>query len=369
VPASRPASHLKPTIELSRFLGVPLVVLCSKETKVEDVVQQISRTPEVRSLVVEISKTWSHPDFPRGTSTPVFLSASANRGSDLSAKRNIGLMLARLHAWSKIAFIDDDIRRLDSRSVARLAAQLDKHKVAGMSVRGDTPDNSVVCHARRLARLPQDVFVTAAVLGVRCNDLPLPFFPDIYNEDWFFFANEAANRDIRSVGQAWQAEYDPFETPQRARHEEFGDLLAEGLYALFGRQRFDLPFHKRLDRATTTFWSYFMEARLEVIKKARRALYRLLDQDPSNAPRVYSALHSLRAARHQLRDAIKPDLCANFIVAWRNDLAEWQKYSSGVNTVGSTGEALDFLQLKTWHGPNLVLQRPSRKKRRILGVQ
>ena len=50
------------------------------------------------------------------------------------------------------------------------------------------PDNSVVCHARRLAGRFQDVFVSGAVLGVHCNSLPLSFFPDIYNEDWFFFA-------------------------------------------------------------------------------------------------------------------------------------------------------------------------------------
>jgi hypothetical protein len=70
-------------------------------------------------------------------------------------------------------------------NVARLAEQLDRYQVAGMIVR-NFPDNSVVCHARRDAGLPQDVFWTGAVLGVHCNNLPLSFFPDIYNEDWFF---------------------------------------------------------------------------------------------------------------------------------------------------------------------------------------
>ena len=74
----------------------------------------------------------------------------------------------------------------------------------------DFPDNSVFCHARRLARLPQDVFITGAVLGVNCSDLPLPFFPDIYNEDWFFFAEAAAYRRLTKVGEAQQAEYDPY---------------------------------------------------------------------------------------------------------------------------------------------------------------
>jgi hypothetical protein len=359
VPASRPAFHLERIIELSAFLDVPLVVLCSKEATVEDVGVQMSRVPEAPHLVVEIAQTWSHPDFPKRTSASEFLNASANRGCDLSVKRNIGLVLARLHGWSKVVFVDDDITSLRATNIVKVARQLENHQIAGMIVH-NFYDNSVVCHARRLAGQPQDVFVSGAVLGVRCNDLPLSFFPDIYNEDWFFFAEEAAARNLPSVGYARQAPYDPFATRNRARWEEFGDLLAEGLYALFGTQRPDLPFQKRLKRATTTFWSYFMEARLEVIKEARRALHHSLKHDPNNA-RVHSALHSLMAAKHQLRDAIKPDLCVNFLAAWRNDLVDWQKFSNGVNTMGSTREAMDFLQIKTWLGPNLVQLRSTRK--------
>jgi hypothetical protein len=39
--------------------------------------------------------------------------------------------------------------------------------------------------------------------------LPLSFFPDIYNEDWFFFATEAAAGELPSVGFATQPEYGP----------------------------------------------------------------------------------------------------------------------------------------------------------------
>ena len=134
--------------------------------------------------------------------------ANADRESDLSAKRNIGLLLARLHGWNKIVFVDDDVTLSRTDNVARLAGQLDRYQVAGMIVR-DYPDNSVVCHARRDAGLPQDVFLTGAVLGVHCNNLPLSFFPDIYNEDWFFFAREAASRELRGVGQASQLDVRP----------------------------------------------------------------------------------------------------------------------------------------------------------------
>ena len=172
VPASRPASFLQRTISLAARLNILLVVLCSEQAKVEHVVERVSEIPRARSLVIGISETWSYPQFPDRTSAPVFQEASAHRRSDLSAKRNLGLLLARLQGWNKVLFVDDDIGSLRAGHISRLSGQLDTHEVAGMTVRKHA-DNSVVCHARRLAGLVQDVFITGAVLAVHCNSLPL----------------------------------------------------------------------------------------------------------------------------------------------------------------------------------------------------
>jgi hypothetical protein len=330
-------------IELAAYLGVLLVVLCSKQTKVEQVARRVARTPGARSLIVPIPDNWKHPNFPTRTSAAEFKDANAGRESDLSAKRNLGLLLARLHGWNKVAFVDDDV--LDTDNIARLAGQLERYQVAGMLVRRH-PDNSVVCHARRLAGFAQGVFVTGAVLGVHCNSLPLSSFPDIYNEDWFFFAKEAAARDLPYVGNARQAEYDPFATPNRARQEEFGDLLAEGLYALFGEEDPSVPFYQQLDAATSTYWLRFIEARHELITETMRRLNRFIQSNADNG-RLSSALKSLAAAEDQLA-TITPDLCLNFLDAWRADLDDWQSFSNNMNNVGSTREAMDFLELKTW---------------------
>jgi hypothetical protein len=345
VPASRPASFLRRTIELSAVLGIFLVVLCSKRAKVEDVAKRVARTPGARSLVVQIPDGWNHTEFPRRTSADKFKDACANRSSDLSAKRNIGVLLARLLGWTKVVFVDDDITSLPMDDLARLAGKLDNHQVAGLRVLRH-PDNSVVCHARRLANLPQDVFVTGAVLGVHCGDLPLSFFPDIYNEDWFFFAKDAAGRDLPHVGLARQLPYDPFDSPERARHEEFGDLLAEGLYALVGEEDPSVPIDDQLRGATAAYWSRFIEARHCVITETLTLLRVAVDRNGESA-RVASALASLVAAEGQL-ETITPDLCVNFIDAWREDLADWQRFSLGVNSIAGTREAMDFLQLKTW---------------------
>jgi hypothetical protein len=209
------------------------------------------------------------------------------------------------------------------------------------------PDNSVVCHARRDAGLPQDVFLTGAVLGVHCNSLPLSFFPDIYNEDWFFFAREAASRELRGVGEASQLTYNPYARPARARREEFGDLLAEGLFALMGQAHPGVRFRAHVRAADAAYWSRFIEVRQQVIAETVTLLSEVLERKGDNG-RGSAALASLGAAQHQLDHVITADDCVNFVDAWQDDLEDWQLFSSRVNNVGSTREAMDFLQLNSW---------------------
>ena len=346
VPASRPASFLQPAIDLAADLDVLLVVLCSRQTRIEQVAQRIAATPRARALLIPVPSDWTHVYFPTRTSDPSFDRAKGGRDSDLSKKRNLGLLLARLHGWNKIAFVDDDITLTKTDNVARLAGQLDAHQVAGMVLQ-EFPDNSVVCHARRLARMTQDVFVSGAVLGVHCNNLPLSFFPDIYNEDWFFFARDAAQRQLRKVGQAAQEEYDPYASPDRAQWEEFGDLLAEGLFTLFGDWDPNVPFANLLSRATETYWQQFIEARLQVVMDTETELGRLAEEAFGDR-QIYAALNSLSAARSQLTHEIDAGMCVNFVDAYREDLLQWQLISSGVNNVGSTREAMDQLELRNW---------------------
>jgi hypothetical protein len=345
VPASRPASCLQPAINVAARLGTLLVVLCSKQTRSEQVAERVSTSPGARALIIEVPKSWSHPNFPTRTSSQAFIDANANRESDLSAKRNIGLLLARLQGWNKIVFVDDDVTLSRTDNLARLAGQLDKHQVAGMLVRG-FPDNSVVCHARRLAGLTQDVFVTGAVLGVHCNSLPLSYFPDIYNEDWFFFASEAAKRKLPHVGHARQAEYDPFDSPDRARSEEFGDLLAEGLYTWIGDNDPRVQLYEQLRQVTTGYWSRFIDSRRGVIIETKARLSRFASACADHGL-VTSAIDSLVSAEAQL-EKITANLCVNFIDAWQDDLNDWQVFTNGVNNLGCTRTAMDFLDLKAW---------------------
>jgi hypothetical protein len=341
VPASRP--NLQRLIALSAALSVRLVLLCSRQTRVQKVAERVEATPGARALVVDVPNRYQLPGFRPLTSDEKFRRASAGRSSDLSAKRNVGLVLARLRGWDKILFVDDDIDQVRPRDVERFSSLLDRHPVAAMASM-HFPDNSVVCHARRLAGLGQDVFVGGAALGVSTQQPTVSFFPDIYNEDWFFFAQHAAARSLPKIGEVRQDEYDPFADPERAAHQEFGDLLGEGLYALFsGRPGRDLK--DQLDVATSRdHWRLFIEDRRAMIRATFDRLSELQDENRSE---LSPAQISLLRANEQL-DLISPELCVDFIHQWRIDDESWQRVIPRRDTALSEAEAMDELQLRNW---------------------
>ena len=354
VPTSRGAAALDGATFLARRLDVPLVALCSGRTLVTDVVERFHRT-SLRALVVDVPDGYRHGRIPRRTSAPQFRRASSGRRSDLGLKRNLGLLIARLHAWGKVLFLDDDIGDIvggvpvgiSVDAVRRVAAQLDNHQVAGFTCR-HYPDNSVVCHARRLAGLPQDTFVSGSALGVNCNDQPLPLFPDQYNEDWFFFSRLAAGRELAHVGSVIQAPYDPYEDPMRARREEFGDLVAEGLYDLFEEQSGEMKYFRRLRAADVPYWERCIASRRDGLQVVHRRLQIAVNSGVISTDRAMAACRSVTEAAHQL-STLTPALCAEFLAAWEADLRDWEPETQRIRSVGNTRSAMESLGLQRWY--------------------
>lgn len=345
VPAARPS--LQRLISLSAQLSVPLVVLCSRQAQADKIAARVEDTFGARALVIDVPDDYQLLDHQPLTSDDAFRIASNERSSDLSIKRNLGLVLARLRGWKKILFVDDDIYQLRPRDISRMAGSLDRHPVASMATKY-YPDNSVVCHARRLAGLGQDVFVSGAVLGVNTQRPTLSFFPDIYNEDWFFFAQHAAARSLPKVGEVRQDEYEPYADPERAAREELGDVLAEGLYALFsGTPGWDLTDQLRA-AASRRHWRLFLEDRHSMITETLDRLSVARYISASTAPTtVHDAQVALRRAADQLEN-FTPELCVDFIEKWREDNDRWQKVLPGTGTGLSEREAMNELGLKTW---------------------
>ena len=116
---------------------------------------------------------------------------------------------------------------------------------------------------------------------------------------------------------------------------------------MFGEADPMMSFEDHLSGATRSFWDRFVEARRDVLSETRAELGRLANLYPHH-DRLSAAFYALGAAERQLDDTITPDLCLHFLDAWRADLSDWQAFSNRVNNVGSTREAMDFLELKTW---------------------
>jgi hypothetical protein len=233
-----------------------------------------------------------------------------------------------------VVFLDDDIVVEDPADLRRAVALLDRHYAVGLSV-GGYPDNSVVCHAHREAGGRQDTFVGGGALAVRMDRVE-SFFPKVYNEDWLFLLDDVRLRPVAQIGTAYQQPYDPFADPERARGEEFGDDLAEGVFAL-------LDNGKRVQDADERHWRGFLADRatliLDIIDRTAG-----LDDEDADAGQRRRMLASLKAAYGRLQTVV-PSQFVDYLRAWRADNTRWRRCLAELPTGLSVEKALHHLGL------------------------
>jgi hypothetical protein len=344
VPTYHQASGLRYSMDLARRTGIPLIVVCSKAARKDQVVA-MAAAANVAVFALDLPLV-DPLGITFATSTDEEIqAASPGWTRDLSMKRNLGLILARMLGWARLMFLDDDIFGVRESDVEALAAALDNHNVSAL-IPEEFPDNSVACHAHRLGGGSQDVFASASGMGVRCDRYDLAFFPNIYNEDWFFFSKEAAKSRIAKVGVSRQLEYDPYDDPLRAAQEEFGDLLAEGLYARLDQK-------KNISGVDAAYWDAFIDRRIEFHSKVEEALKGHPDRELA-----IRAANSIRAGRSQL-DQIKAALCQKFVELWQSDLVRWRHHLIGLPDADSIVTAFEILRLDySYFDPSTRYSRP-----------
>jgi hypothetical protein len=330
VPTYRPVGWLDHCVDLALRTRIPLVVVCSKDVHQREVVDMASRA-NIEAFALDLPSANPLGITFATSSDAELAAASPGWTRDVSMKRNLGLILARLLGWTRLMFLDDDIYDVTEDDVAALAAALDDHSVSAL-IPIKFPDNSVACHAHRDGGGIQEVFASASGIGVRCDRDDLAFFPNIYNEDWFFFSEEAACHKIAKVGVSHQLPYDPYDSPLRAAQEEFGDLLAEGLYA-----RLDI--NEGIFDVDADYWRTFIDRRKAFHERVAVAI----DQHPDRELAT-KAGNSVRAARDQLNQ-IRPSLCQKFVELWQSDLVQWRRYLTKLPRVDSVVSAFEYLGL------------------------
>jgi len=302
---------------LARALGCWLVVFCSGQATAAEVVAALGRDAGSRMLAVDVPDIDEHPLLAFTTSS--IHRSQTGRRVDTGAKRNLGLLLARVVGWRRVLFLDDDVIVPDPSDARRAAALLDRYDSVGLSI-GGFPDNSVVCHAHRIGGGRQDCFVGGGALAVNVPKT-FSFFPEIYNEDWFFlvdfFVLGRASRPVAVTGRAIQRAYNPFAFPARAEFEEFGDVLAEGLFWLLDQGRC-------IKDANEPFWNWYLDQRGLFIKDIARRI-RIpdpdLDLDPAEREAILLALEAAQARR----EVIPAALCTEYLGAWGADRTRWRR--------------------------------------------
>ncbi|MFI7697620.1 hypothetical protein [Nonomuraea sp. NPDC049480] len=314
VPTIRHPKWLAHVIHLAAELDCPLVTLHSgKWSKAE--LAALLMPANVKFIAIDIDNPTflNLPDF---KTTALLKNTPFARATDLGAKRNMGLLLARLMGWERIVFLDDDIEVSSPEEVSRAATLLDTYDAVGMYI-GGYPDNSVVCHAHRLSGGCQDSFVGGGALAIETTRNP-SFFPNIYNEDWFYLLGEKSLRPLAVTGTVAQRPYDPFDRPIRARDQELGDVLAEGVYWLLDGKE-GTGWEAATDPA---HWRRFLAERKVFINDVHRRVKRLPACLAANPQAMVS---SLQAALGRL-DLINEQLCVSYLKAWMEDRRQWADY-------------------------------------------
>jgi hypothetical protein len=333
VPTVRNPAYLTDSSNLARRLDCTLVTLHSRQwTSATKAVQRLPKSVDLIAIDVPDPALLRLPRFQTSqlAAHRVFPWEPRRIPADLSAKRNLGLMLSRLLGWSRVLFLDDDITRLNPADVLDAGGLLDAHNAVGLQV-GGFPDHSVVCHAYREAGGAQQSFIGGGALAVNVQR-GTSFFPEIYNDDWFFLLDgDKGIQPVAVTGSVIQYPYDPFRTPERARAEEFGDVLAEGIYWLLDQ-------HLSIADADRAHWAAFLTKRRQFIDRVL-AMVRASDLEPADRDRRVTAL---RGSIGRLA-LITPELCVDYLRAWQADRQDWLRHIEELPTGLDRVSALKML--------------------------
>jgi hypothetical protein len=313
VPTARRAASMLAAIELAADLDCTLVALCSRWSSAASTAA-LAAEWNIRLVAIDTDDL-PHGAIPAFATSQLLAGTRLERPTDTSFKRNLGLLLGRLANWERVVFLDDDITVEQPHHLRDAVHLLGEYATVGL-VNTGYPDNSVVCHANRLTGGHQATFIGSGALAVSCATVT-SFFPDIYNEDWFFLLDRIERKRTAATGHMKQKEYDPFANERRARTEEFGECLAEGLFWLL-----DEGLHVR--DAHVAHWRSFLGRRQRFINEIIDRIP-TMDEGPATRARMTSALKAARG-RNQI---ITPELCLDYMTAWHEDKAQWRRH---VNT-------------------------------------
>jgi hypothetical protein len=311
VPTARRAAYLKEAAAAALSLGCPLVTLHSRRwTSAYAAAAYLDSAVDLIAIDVPEAADLRLPEL---ATSGLLAGTMFERRTDVSTKRNLALMLSHVLRWKRVVFLDDDIRVPNPDDLSKAVGLLDSHSAVGLGI-GGFPDNSMVCHAFREAGGWQETFIGGGALAVAVKR-NRSFFPNVYNEDWFFVLDAGKRlQSVASVGQVLQYPYDPYRV-ERARGEEFGDVLAEGTFWLLDQG-------KPASDGDLAHWRDFLAHRQQFIEQVQGMVERTTSIDATERARMGEALTAAlgRCA------CITPELCVAYMKALATDQDRWQRH-------------------------------------------
>ena len=148
---------------------------------------------------------------------------------------------------------------------------------------------------------------------------------------------------VAVTGTVRQFPYDPFRNEDRARAEELGDVLAEGIYWLLDQGR-------SLAEADEEYWAGFLVKRRQFIGRVLEMVKQDRDLHPEDRQRRITALSHGSMFR---LNAIKPDLCAGYLRAWAEDRKRWEYHLDQLPAGLSPAAAIGWLPADGSRGAQL----------------
>ena len=346
VPTFRTPTHLAESARLTHRAQTPLVYLCSGEATVSGVFDHLtdSRVDTGNITAIQLPEGYELPGL--HLDTDAFPVPGYAKTKDIAAKRNIGLALARMAGLEHVLFLDDDIQDLDQPQLQHMLRGFDhpdRHVVGwsyGSTTEGDplSSDNSQVVQAYRILDGEVETFIGGGATAVRLTN-DTAFFPNIYNEDWLFYAAMMmkGNSAVARAGDLIHIVKDVFGygAQEISVEEEFGDTLAEGL---FRAQHFDRSLTNPKYTAEP-YWRYIDHLRKGFITKIQESLNMIPDEP-------YTHINKVLGTSLDLHDDTWPRLLADYTKSWFSDLSQWHEWYNNLPSLGSTSDALRYLDLK-----------------------
>lgn len=221
---------------------------------------------------------------------------------DLPMKRNFALLHAMQNGFENILLIDDDIEGISKIIFNKGIAALETNNISGCLVEGFA-DTSVIGHIEQKYGEQYFPFLSGNFLFINLAKTE-SFFPLIYNEDWLFMIPSINQKKIVAVDVISQKIYNPFDDISKIKLQEFGEVIAEGLFELISQSRFE-------DRNEERFWIEYLNYRKSYVKD----LFQQADKEI--IPFLKESLIIL--------EKISPIHCIAFIRDWEEDILTFKK--------------------------------------------